>query len=43
MGVTPTVSGWSTGGDEFSLVMDVNPITGFNSIVHVSLILLMKV
>ena len=29
MGVTPTISGWSASGDEFSLVMDVNPLIEF--------------
>lgn len=28
-GVTPTVSGWSASGDEFSLVFDTNPLTEF--------------
>ncbi|CAB3366214.1 Hypothetical predicted protein [Cloeon dipterum] len=29
LGVSPTISNWSPSGDEFSLVMDNNPITDF--------------
>ena len=29
LGVTPTVSNWSPAGDEFSLLMDTNPLTDF--------------
>ncbi|XP_033111948.1 trafficking protein particle complex subunit 3-like [Anneissia japonica] len=29
LGITPTVANWSAGGDEFSLILDNNPLTDF--------------
>ncbi|XP_072018621.1 trafficking protein particle complex subunit 3-like [Amphiura filiformis] len=29
LGITPTISNWSAAGDEFSLVMEQNPLTDF--------------
>ncbi|XP_071503903.1 trafficking protein particle complex subunit 3-like [Diadema setosum] len=29
LGVTPSISNWSAAGDEFSLLMDTNPLTDF--------------
>ena len=29
LGVVPTVSGWSAAGDEFSLVLEANPLAEF--------------
>ncbi|CAF1010738.1 unnamed protein product [Didymodactylos carnosus] len=29
LGIVPTISNWSTGGDEFSLLLDGNPLTEF--------------
>lgn len=29
LGITPAVSQWSAAGDEFSLIMDTNPLADF--------------
>ena len=29
LGIQPTISNWSAAGDEFSLVMEQNPLTDF--------------